>query len=271
MTLPFKAVAVDMDGTFLDDNHEYDAKKFDQILTELEKQNVQFIVASGRPYARLKEDFAGFTDRIDFVSVNGARLIAKGKQVGMTGISKKIVLDLIKYVTSRYPHVTTMVYGPKRAYLLESDPKEDKAFLSYFANITSEVASWKDLPDMDYVEITFNCSGKEAHAIETGFNNEHGQVISAFGSADFAVDVNAYGVSKATGLQELLAKFDLTPDDLIAFGDGGNDIPMLKLAKYSYAMENGMDEVKAAARFVAPKNTDSGVFKVLQKYIDESK
>ncbi|CCI81819.1 Cof-type HAD-IIB family hydrolase [Lactobacillus hominis] len=271
MTLPFKAVAVDMDGTFLDDNHEYDAKEFDRILTELERQNVQFIVASGRPYARLKEDFKGFTDRIDFVSVNGARLIAHDKEVGLTPMDKELVLQLIDYVTSRYPHVTTMVYGPKRAYLLASDPKEDKAFLSYFAKDTAEVASWQDLPDKEYVEITFNCSGKEAHAIETGFNNEHGQVISAFGSADFAVDVNAYGVSKATGLKEMLAKFGLTSDDLIAFGDGGNDVPMLKLAKYSYAMENGMPVAKETARFVAPKNTESGVFKVLQKYIDESK
>ena len=271
MTLPFKAVAVDMDGTFLDDKHQYDAEKFDQILTELEKQNVQFIVASGRPYARLKEDFKGFTDRIDFVSVNGARLIAKGKQVGITGMSKKLVLELIDYVTSRYSHVTTMVYGPTRAYLVETDPKEDKAFLSYFAHVTSEVARWEDLPEQDYVEITFNCSGKEAHAIETGFNNEHSEVISAFGSADFAVDINAYGVSKASGLKELLNKFGLTSEDLIAFGDGGNDIPMLKLAKYSYAMENAMDEVKEVARFIAPKNTERGVFKVLQKYIDENK
>lgn len=117
--------------------------------------------------------------------------------------------------------------------------------------------------------MTFNTSGKEAQHIQDSFDKEHGEVISAFGSADFAVDVNAYGVSKAEGLKELLAKFGLTGDDLIAFGDGGNDIEMLKLAKYSYAMENGMDEVKAVAKYVAPNNNESGVFKVLEKYLQE--
>ena len=42
---------------------------------------------------------------------------------------------------------------------------------------------------------------------------------------------------------------------------------MLKLAKYSYAMENGMDEVKQVARYIAPKNSENGVFKVLEDYI----
>lgn len=40
MTLPFKAVAVDMDGTFLDDRKQFNHEQFDQILTELEKRNV---------------------------------------------------------------------------------------------------------------------------------------------------------------------------------------------------------------------------------------
>ncbi|WP_288627190.1 HAD hydrolase family protein, partial [uncultured Lactobacillus sp.] len=50
MTLPFKAVAVDMDGTFLDDRKQFNHKEFDQILTEFEQRGVHFIVASGRPY-----------------------------------------------------------------------------------------------------------------------------------------------------------------------------------------------------------------------------
>lgn len=77
MTLPFKAVAVDMDGTFLDDRKQFDHEQFDQLLTEFEKRGVHFIVASGRPYVRLKQDFKGFADRMDFVTLNGSRLIIK--------------------------------------------------------------------------------------------------------------------------------------------------------------------------------------------------
>lgn len=72
MTIPFKAVAVDMDGTFLNDQRSYDHDLFAYVLNKLEEHNIQFIVASGRPFARLKNDFSEFIDRIDFVTANGS-------------------------------------------------------------------------------------------------------------------------------------------------------------------------------------------------------
>ena len=100
---------------------------------------------------------------------------------------------------------------------------------------------------------------------------EHNNQISAFASATFAIDVNTQGVNKGAGLKHLLEKMGMTGDDLIAFGDGGNDIDMLDFAKYSYAMANGMDKVKKHAKYIAPANTENGVFKVLQKYLAEDK
>lgn len=269
MTLPFKAVAVDMDGTFLNEKRTFDKEEFDHILTALHQENVQFIVASGRPFVRLKEDFAGFVDRIDFVSVNGARLIAAGKEVGMTAMSRETILKLIAYGEANYNDVTTLVYGPDCSYMLKSAPQHEKKFMAYFAKTIVEIEKWEALPEGPYVELTFNCGREYAQAIEEGFNAKYGKLISAFGSADFAVDVNAYGVNKASGLKNLLTTFGLSGDDLIAYGDGGNDIPMLKLAKYSYAMENGMDEVKKIAKYRAPKNSENGVFKVLESYLNK--
>lgn len=67
--LPFKVVAVDMDGTFMHDDQTFDHKRFDRILTELHKKGIHFIVSSGRPYTRLRKDFAGFLNRIDMLGV----------------------------------------------------------------------------------------------------------------------------------------------------------------------------------------------------------
>ena len=89
MTIPFKTVAVDMDGTFLNDQRSYDHDLFAQVLNKLEKHNIQFIVASGRPFARLKNDFSEFIDRVDFVTANGSRLIVEGKEVAVEGLTKK--------------------------------------------------------------------------------------------------------------------------------------------------------------------------------------
>ena len=98
MNIPFKAVAVDMDGTFLNDQRSYDHDLFAQVLNKLEKHNIQFIVASGRPFARLKNDFSEFIDRVDFVTANGSRLIVEGKEVAVEGLTKKQTIDLINFV-----------------------------------------------------------------------------------------------------------------------------------------------------------------------------
>lgn len=271
MTLPFKAVAVDMDGTFLDDRKQFDHEQFDQLLTEFEKRGVHFIVASGRPYVRLKQDFKGFADRMDFVTLNGSRLIIKGKDAASYPMNRADVLELLDDVQAKYGKMATMVFEKNIAYLHSEVDKDERDFLAYFAGNSDVIDDWNDLPEDDIYQITFGMDSKHAADVEEAFNKNHDNKISAFASATFAIDVNVKGVSKGSGLERLLAKMGMTGDDLIAFGDGGNDIPMLDFAKYSYAMANGMDKVKKHAKFIAPANTENGVFRVLQKYLDEEK
>ena len=271
MTLPFKAVAVDMDGTFLDDRKQFDHEQFDQLLTEFEKRGVHFIVASGRPYVRLKQDFKGFADRMDFVTLNGSRLIIKGKDAASYPMNRADVLELLDDVQAKYGKMATMVFQKDIAYLHSEINKDERDFLAYFAGNSDVIDDWDDLPEDDIYQITFGMDSKHAADVEEAFNKNHDNKISAFASATFAIDVNVKGVSKGSGLERLLAKMGMTGNDLIAFGDGGNDIPMLDFAKYSYAMANGMDKVKKHAKFIAPANTENGVFRVLQKYLDEDK
>lgn len=270
MTIPFKAVAVDMDGTFLNDKRSYDHDLFNQVLSKLEKNHIQFIVASGRPFARLKNDFPEFVDRMDFVTANGSRLIVEDKEVAIEGLTKKQTIVLINFVHNKYGSMAIMVYGRKQAYIGTEAPEKDKAFLQYFAKESTELSDWQDLPDEVFIELTFHYDSKIANDIEKKFNERYGNIVTTFASSPVAIDVVKHGINKATGLKKLLAHFGLTGDDLIAFGDSGNDIPMLDFAKYSYAMENGMSIAKKHAKYLAPNNNDNGVLQVLNKYLNKN-
>ncbi|MEN0399563.1 HAD hydrolase family protein [Staphylococcus aureus] len=73
-----KAIAVDMDGTFLDSNKQFDRNRFETIFKELIDKNIKFIAASGNQFAKLKSIFG---DReMFFISENGA-VIYKGNQL----------------------------------------------------------------------------------------------------------------------------------------------------------------------------------------------
>ncbi|ARD06563.1 sugar-phosphatase [Lactobacillus amylolyticus] len=272
MGLPFKAIAVDMDGTFLNEKHDFDHEKFREILTELHQRQVKFIISSGRPYVRLRKDFADFYSELSFVTSNGARLIENDQEVALQQLARKDAIGVIDFVNQRYADATTLVFHTKQSYINRDAPKNVKEFLEYFAGCSCiEVSDWSVLPENGILEVTFHVPDSSiAKEIEAAYNQEFGQKISAFASAKNAVDVNAYGVNKGEGLKLLLEKMDLTGDYLMAFGDGGNDVEMLQFAKYSYAMKNGSQEAKDAAKYLAPANTEDGVFKVIKNYLSNN-
>ena len=71
-------------------------------------------------------------------------------------------------------------------------------------------------------------------------------------------------VSKGFGVQALQNHFDISPEETMVFGDGLNDLEMIQSAKYSYAMENAVDELKSEAKFIAPSNDKNGVLEVIK-------
>lgn len=75
------------------------------------------------------------------------------------------------------------------------------------------------------------------------------------------------GVDKGYAVRLLCDHFGLRADQVMAFGDQTNDIPMLQAAGWPVAMENGEEAVKRAARIIAPDHNLGGVGQILEKYV----
>lgn len=93
--------------------------------------------------------------------------------------------------------------------------------------------------------------------------------MEVYRSAPFFVELVAKGIDKAQSLQRLLAHLQLSPADLWAFGDGYNDLSMLRLAACGVAMANAAPEVRAEANFVTLSNDEDGVGKFLEQHLFE--
>ena len=81
------------------------------------------------------------------------------------------------------------------------------------------------------------------------------------------IEINSMGANKGAALRGLCAYLGIDPADTAAFGDGSNDIPMLREAGVGVAMANAEPEVKAAADVVTDSNNDAGVAKMIRKLI----
>lgn len=75
------------------------------------------------------------------------------------------------------------------------------------------------------------------------------------------------GVDKGSAVRILCEKMGIRSEHVMAFGDQTNDIPMLRVAGWPVAMENGEDAVKAVAKLIAPDNDLGGVGLTLEKYV----
>ena len=75
-------------------------------------------------------------------------------------------------------------------------------------------------------------------------------------------------VEPTTSVKRLVERWGITPEQCAAFGDGGNDIEMLRYCSHSYAMDNAPQNVKDAAKYVCPSNEEDGVLVTLEKLFD---
>lgn len=268
--IPFKTVVVDMDGTFVDKNNYYNKKEFEDILNKLHQKGCHFLVASGRPAARLFNDFAGFTDRIDFVADNGAVLIRDQKIIKATSFSKAAILKITQIIAEQFPAAlpVTLVSGVQHTYCLKNIPDDKKKLMFFFYPNTIGIDDFKNIPDDKYTKVTISYPNTIGKELEATINQNVKEQVKFTTSGFENIDLVLKGTKKQKGLKELLKYLKVKPNDVIAFGDSGNDIEMLKESGISYCMANGTAEAKKAAKFIAPANTEDGVFKVLYKYLD---
>ena len=81
------------------------------------------------------------------------------------------------------------------------------------------------------------------------------------------LEINAAGVNKGKAMIELGKLLGIPREEIMAFGDGNNDLKMLKEVGTGVAMENAIPSVKEAADYVALSNDEEGVAKFIEKYV----
>ena len=79
-------------------------------------------------------------------------------------------------------------------------------------------------------------------------------------------DVTAKGDTKQKGIDEIIRYFDIKLEDTMAFGDGGNDISMLRHAAIGVAMGNANDDVKETADYITTSVDEDGIQKALKHF-----
>ena len=289
-----RLVAVDMDGTLLDDEKNF-PPGLDELLDHLEQRGVVFVPASGRQVWTLIDMFPE-RPGLTFIGENGAIVMRDGREISSAPLDLATVRESVRLVRQYAlprPGATAaredagegslrenfdgglVVCGKNCAYVERTDEAFLAAVAPYYTRTQCVDDLVKVIDDIEQGRIdeviiklaVYSAGDVTALADQTlgRFARSHQFAISA---ANWA-DLQDRGVDKGRALRALQEYLGVTPGQTAVFGDAGNDLSMIAQAEFSFAMENASADVRAAARFLAPSNNEAGVVKVLQVLLAE--
>ncbi|MBF2593519.1 Cof-type HAD-IIB family hydrolase [Listeria welshimeri] len=273
-----QAIILDIDGTLLNDDKKISPETKKALITA-QQNGVKLILASGRPTTGMHlyaEQLEMETYHGLLVSYNGAKVvdcqtkeelfnqtltIAEGKAVleHMKQFEVKVMIDKDDYMYVNNVYDCYIPYKGEEINIIQYESrggnfklceKEDlAAFLDYRINKILTAG------DPDYMQ-------KNYQAMMAPFKN----TLNCVFTADFYFEFTAKNIDKAKALDTVLTPMGIHAENIIAFGDGHNDITMVKYAGTGIAMDNAVPELKAVANSITLSNNKDGIAHVLNNF-----
>lgn len=267
MNLKYRAIVLDLDGTLT--NHE---KKITPIthktLIRAQQDGAHIILASGRPTYGIApiaevldiERYGGY-----ILAYNGGKIIdwQTKEELYSNHLPYDVLPILCDYAARN--HYALLGYAGKEIITESPDDKyvyeESRINNMGIRKVDNLLTSLDPHP----TKLLMTGDPSMTAKAEEELCRIVGNKMDVFRSAPFFIELVPKGIDKALSLQRLLKKINLTPKDMIAFGDGYNDLSMLRLADIGVAMANAVPEVIAEADFVTLSNEEDGVAAAIEK------
>ena len=269
--MQYQVLALDLDGTLTNEAKVITPRTKAALLAAADR-GVRIVLASGRPTVgiqplakELELDRRGGC----ILSYNGGKII--DCKTGQTLVQHAFPPDLIGTVCTfaRYWNVVPLTYD-SNGIVTEN---ASSPYVAEEARINKiPVREVPDLPaEIHWTINKLLLTGDPVDMphVEELMQQEFAGKLSIYRSAPFFIETMPLGVEKSVSLALLLKTLGLGRENLMACGDGWNDLPMIQFAGLGVAMGNAVPPVKAAADYVTADNEHDGVGLAVEKFILE--
>lgn len=267
-----ECVACDLDGSLLNDQKK--ASELDlKTIKALQEKGIHTFVCSGRPAPFCKQIAYEIGFDSPTINCNGAYVYDfKNNKVlyNVDPIPTEDVLKIYHFaIKHNYPY---MIYALENVYFdnpyskrslywmnqLKTVFSKDNAFkIEYFDEKTSHIE------DKHVMKIIMPYAPTEAL---DNFNKEinYDDRFESMFSEKEVIDINNKGITKGFGIKKMSELFNFSLENALVLGDNYNDASMLDIVGYPVVPENGVDELKANARYITTSNNDSPLYHAIK-------
>ncbi|MDV7186866.1 HAD family hydrolase [Lutibacter sp. TH_r2] len=263
-----KLVVTDMDGTLLNSKSEV-SNQFLGLYNKLKELKIKFIAASGRQYFSIVDRFdKSIRDEITIVAENGAFVMHGDKELFSSNLPSEYILKSI-HILRELKNVYIVLCGKKSAYIESKDEKFINMFKNYYSEyeIVNDLTKVKNDTFFKIAAYNFECSETNIYPAVKHFENKLQVIVSGKNW----LDISHLNANKGYALTIIQKQLNISKAETMVFGDYNNDLKMLELADFSYAMENAHPRVKEVANFKTKSNNNSGVEFILKQLINSKK
>lgn len=267
-SIMYKAVFIDLDGTLLRSDHSIsDASR--ETIHKLLKRGFLVVPVSARPLhgiLPLTNDVTG--NAMPVISLNGSFIYHNNEIIHQVVMALQDVIHV--YDKLKDEDLSIMYYSQQDWFttrlsslvIHEQEITPVKITVQPFATTLGYWQSENTGPN----KILVAGDIEQIRATEISLSEQYGKQLNIYQSQPRYLEVMDGKASKTSGIQFLLSRFGILPEEIIAIGDNFNDKGMIEFAGMGIAMGNAPEEIKKAADFVTDTNDNDGVANALNRF-----
>ena len=273
-----KLVASDLDGTLLNKNKEITPRLF-QAMEKLNELSVLFVPTTGRPFGTVPQAIKELPFLKYVITSNGAAIYDAVEEKNI--IENYLPPEAVNAVMeiARDLPVITEYFIEGKAYIAKNVYDDLTPFclteshVAYIKNSRTPVEDfWDEMKQNAAVLENINLVFADMALRKETWDRLKGLGLASVTAATTKnIEITSLSATKAKALKKLCEVLGLTRENVLAMGDGDNDMPMIRFAGIGVAMANGEEHIKQAADIIADDCDDFGAAKILEQVIASKK
>jgi len=265
--LGIKLLALDLDGTLLDDSQNISQQNIDAVKRAGEK-GVNIVIATGRTNLGAEDIFRKLELKEFLIAYNGALIknMKENKVIKHLPLPMHQTYEILEYVSKENLYVN--LYLNNNVYANRAGKELD--YYKKIMNIEPSVLEEDVVEFLDRATTKLLIIEKDLFKVDQilfRLQDQFAEDLNITKSIEDCIDIMNKNVSKGDSLEDLTRMLGFKAEEVAAVGDGNNDLEMIKFAGTSAAVANAEEIVKENADYITASNNENGVAQFIEEFI----
>ena len=263
--MKYKLLAVDMDGTLLNDDSIITERTRKAVWAAIER-GVLFVPSTGRPMGGMRQIRAAFDFDLPMVLFNGAMaMTAKSNRVLFEQGLDFSCAEVIFAQGVRWGY--SVIAWAGETLFVSRECEEVTAYRRITGAEVNVTADARPMRPLGVTKMLWIIPPEDGKRLQGEMLALLGEQVNCHTSQPHLLEFVDAGASKGRALEAVGAAYGIAREEMIAVGDGWNDVSMLEYAGLGVAMGNAPEEIKGLCQAVTLTNNEDGVAAVIEKFI----